>query len=88
MRLLVAVLFGLGALSLTTDLDAACFDVADDHVGVSGRLEHKSFAAGETVEENSLQQPDESAYLIELAAPMCFSGDEYLGGEVTIPKYI
>ena len=52
---------------------------------LSGTLAHREFPSA--VNEPAGQQgTTESAYILQLAMPKCFYGDEHLGGEVNVAE--
>jgi hypothetical protein len=84
--LLVAMLICLGAWTSSSAWSAECLDVAAGPIRISGRLNHKTFPNSAAAQPSINPKSGESAYVIELAAPRCFYGDEFLGGEVTISE--
>jgi hypothetical protein len=83
--LLRAILLSLG-VSGCPAWTAPCIDVAADRVLISGRLAHRSFDDSGAAQVSINRDVGEAAYLLELAAPTCFFGDQFLGGEVTISE--
>jgi hypothetical protein len=79
------MLFWLGASLGAPAWSAKCVDVASEPIPVSGHLDRRSFSDA-TGRAPADREVAESAYLLELAAPTCFFGDEFLGGEVTISE--
>src|SRR6187200_2084290 len=65
---------------------AACVDVSNNaSLTLSGTLAHRQFPSA--MEEPGGQQgTTESAYILQLAMPKCFFGDEHLGGEVNVAE--
>ena len=66
---------------------ADCTDVSRDApITLSGQLTHREFPGGAVDRFAGQQGTTESAYILQLAVPECFVGDEYLGGEVNVAE--
>ena len=58
---------------------AECIDVASQKpIQLSGRLDHRVFPGPPNYEDVQKGDAPESAYILELASPRCFIGDEFL----------
>lgn len=65
---------------------AECTDISrDGPITLSGSLAHREFPSAEDELAGPRSTP-ESAYILQLAVPKCFFGDEYLGGEVNVAE--
>ena len=66
---------------------ADCVDVSRGApLTLSGTLAHREFPGSAVDALAGQQSTTESAYILQLAAPKCFFGDEYLGGEVNVAE--
>jgi hypothetical protein len=66
---------------------ADCIDVSRNaSLALSGKLAHREFP-GTALDELAGQSiTTEAAYILQLALPKCFFGDEYLGGQVNVAE--
>lgn len=53
---------------------------------MSGYLVHREFPESGIDDASGYQAPTESAYILQLTTPLCFFGDEFLGGHVNVAE--
>jgi hypothetical protein len=75
------------ALSGSPVRAADCIDVSRNAPKeLSGYLVHREFPEGGAEEASPDQPTTESAYILQLTEPLCFFGDEFLGGQVNVAE--
>ena len=77
----------MGTLMATPLWAAECIDVSSRNpIELSGRLSHRVFPGPPNYEDVQKGDLPESAYILNLIAPQCFSGDEFLEDKVNVSQ--
>jgi hypothetical protein len=82
-----AILVAASALIGSPARAADCIDVSTNSPKeLSGHLVHREFPESGIDEASADQTATESAYILQLTKPLCFFGDEFLGGRVNVAE--
>jgi hypothetical protein len=87
LRYCLLILIAASGLVGSPGWAAECTDVSrGGPIALSGKLAHREFPSSADEEFAGQRSTAESAYILQLASPKCFFGDEYLGGEVNVTE--